>query len=176
VTNIFLIGYRCTGKTTVGREVAQQIGATFVDADERLMKNTGETVAAIVSRGGWSLFRRLEKQALKEICTKRGQVVATGGGIVTDPDNIEMMKQHGAVVWLHATPETIYSRMSKDEKTGDLRPSLTDYNLKEEIEKTLSERISLYERAMTFEVDTDRKSYMDIAREIISRLSEAGHV
>ena len=66
--NIFLIGYRCTGKTSVGKQIAGKIGWKFIDADEVLMKSSGETVADIVSRGGWPLFRRLEKETLKEIC------------------------------------------------------------------------------------------------------------
>lgn len=169
--NIFLIGYRCTGKTSVGRNVARKIGWTFVDADELLMKNSGETVADIVSRGGWSLFRKLEKDTLKAICRNRKQVVATGGGVVTDDENIDLMKQNGAIVWLRATPKTIRERMIQDSHTGELRPSLTDRELMIEIEETLKERTPLYRIAMIVDVETEDKTIPEISSEILSLLS-----
>lgn len=171
LSNLFLIGYRCTGKTSVGRDIARKIGWEFVDADELLMKNSGESVIDIVSRGGWPLFRKLEKKTLKEICQNRAQVVATGGGIVTDEENIDLMKQHGVLVWLRATPETIRERMVQDASTGELRPPLTNRELQDEIQDTLKERTPLYRTAMTVAVDTDGKTLPEISYEILSLLS-----
>lgn len=175
-SNLFLIGYRCTGKTSVGRDIAKKIGWTFVDSDELLMKNSGESVSDIVSRGGWPLFRKLEKDTLKAICLNRKQVVATGGGVVTDDENIDMMKQHGIVVWLLATPETILERMAQDTRTDLLRPSLTNRELKAEIHETLKERTPLYKIAMTVDVDTEGKTLSEISSEVMSLLSHIGSV
>lgn len=158
----------------MARLIAEKIGWDFVDADELLMKNAGETVADIVSKGGWSIFRKLEKETLKAICLNKRQVVATGGGVVTDEENIDLMKQHGTVVWLRAAPETILSRMSQDTQTSHLRPSLTDYDLKSEIEATLQERTPMYANAMTVEVDTDSKTLPEISSEVVSILSGIG--
>lgn len=174
LSNMFLIGYRCTGKTSVGRDIARKIGWTFVDADELLMKNSGETVADIVARGGWPLFRKLEKDTLKAICGNREQVVATGGGVVTDDENIDLMSQHGAVVWLRAAPETILARMNRDAQSEHLRPSLTDYDLKAEIEETLKERTPLYRIAMTVDVDTEGKTPSEVSSEVAYLLSRIG--
>jgi len=174
--NIFLIGYRCTGKTSVARLIAEKIGWDFVDADELLMKNAGETVTDIVSKGGWPLFRKLEKETLQDICKKQKQVVATGGGVVTDEENIGLMKQHGTVVWLRATPETIFYRMGQDTQTSHLRPSLTDHDQKSEIEATLRERTPMYANAMTVEVDTEGKTLPEISSEVVLMLSGIGFI
>jgi len=174
--NIFLIGYRCTGKTSMGRLVAEKIGWEFIDADELLMKNSGETVADIVSRGGWPLFRKLERDTLDAICLNRRQVIATGGGVVTDDENIDLMKRNGVVVWLRAAPETILARMVRDTRTGDLRPSLTDRGLKQEIVETLKERTPLYRIAMTVDVDTEGKTIEEVALEVLNLLARIGYV
>jgi len=155
-------------------DIAKKIGWSFVDADDLLMNSSGETVANIVSRGGWLLFRKLEKDILKDICLNRKQVIATGGGVVTDAENIDMMKRHGIVAWLRATPETIMERMTQDTRTGLLRPSRTDLELREEIQETLKERTPLYRIAMTLEVDTEGKTIPEISSEILSRLSPVG--
>jgi shikimate kinase len=174
MANIFLIGYRCTGKSSVGRTVAKKIGWNFIDADERMMKNLGESVSEIVSRGGWPLFRSLEKDTLRSICSSRRQVVATGGGVVTDDENIDLMKQNGAVVWLRASPQTILKRMLQDNHTDDLRPPLTDRGLEVEIEETLEKRTSLYRTAMNVDVNTENKTLSEVSSEVISLLVRIG--
>jgi shikimate kinase len=101
-------------------------------------------------------------------------VIATGGGVVTDDENIDLMKQSGAVVWLRATPDTILERMQQDTRTGDLRPSLTDRELKTEVMETLKERQPLYTIAKTMDVDTDGKTITEISYEVVSFLSSIG--
>jgi shikimate kinase len=155
----------------VGKDIAKRIGWRFIDADELLMKNAGETVTEIVSRGGWELFRKLEKETLKNICRSRQQVVATGGGVVTDDENIDLMKRSGTVVWLQANTETILERMNRDTRTGDLRPSLTNQELMIEIEETLNERLPLYTNAMDVDVDTQDKTRSEVSDEVMSILS-----
>ena len=172
--NIFLIGYRCTGKTSLGQAISEKIGWKFVDADALLMKNCGKTVTDIVAQGGWSLFRKLEKDTLEIICRNRHQVVATGGGVVTDDENIELMKQSGVVVWLRATPDIILQRMIQDPHTDDLRPTLTDHELRIEIEDTLKERIPRYRIAMNVDVDTEGKTLPQISSEVLSALARFG--
>ena len=176
MTNLFLIGYRCTGKSSVARLVAEKLGWDFVDADERMMKNTGESVAEIVSKGGWPLFRELEKDTLRSICLNSRQVVATGGGVVEDDENIDLMKQNGVVVWLRACSRIILERMVGDTHTRDLRPPLTDRELKGEIEETLKKRTPLYRAAMTLEVDTGGKTLPGVSSEVISLLNSIGSI
>jgi len=168
--NIFLVGYRCTGKTTVGRKLAEELGLRFVDADVLLVETVGKTIADIVAEGGWPLFRQLEKETLQRICSETGQVVATGGGVILDPDNIAAMKENGTVIWLKAPADIICERMPQDPATVESRPPLTDKALMAEIRETLAQRIPLYQGAMHFSVDTEEKPVSVISREIVALL------
>ena len=153
--NIYLIGYRCTGKTTVGRWVAEQRGWPFVDSDEQIVHAHGMTIQHIVAAQGWEGFRDKEKQAMERICAMDRCVVGTGGGVVIDPDNVFRMQNTGVVFWLKASPETIRQRMKKDQTSGPLRPSLTSTGTDREVEEVLAQREPLYRRAAEFEIETD---------------------
>ncbi|MCF8069724.1 MAG: shikimate kinase [Desulfobacterales bacterium] len=160
--NIYLIGYRCTGKTTTGKYLAENLNRPFIDADTELIKEQGKTVKEIVSVQGWGAFRSMEKDVLKRLSMLRNHVVSTGGGVVLDNDNIDRMKSTGVVIWLNARPETVLKRIMQDEKTGDLRPALTDKKLKDEIEETIAARKPFYEKAMDYLVNTDDKRISDV--------------
>lgn len=168
--NIFLIGYRCTGKTSVGRSLATILEWSFIDADSELVKKYGMTISEIVSKEGWNSFRKKEAAIIKRICGIDRHVVATGGGVVLDKKNVEYMKKSGLLVWLRATPETVKKRILKDKSTGDFRPSLTSKGLIEEIEETLLSRNLHYESAMDFFVDTDSLRIDDVCSRIIGKL------
>ena len=120
--NLFLIGYRCSGKTTIGKTIAKALDWSFVDADVILVRESGRSIKEIVDSEGWDAFRRMERSVLKQICADDRQVVATGGGVVLDRSNIQAMKTSGTVVWLDAGAETIQKRMLRDKNTGDFRP------------------------------------------------------
>lgn len=168
--NIFLIGYRCTGKTSVGKSLAKTLGLTFIDADLELVKEHGMTIKEIVLKKGWEDFRKKESAVIKRVCTLDKHVVATGGGAILDNENVRHMKDSGKLIWLKATPETITQRILQDKNTEDLRPALTSKGLLEEIEETLLNRRPYYENAMDFFVDTDKMGIDDICRTIIRRL------
>ena len=168
--NIFLIGYRCTGKTCVGKSLARILGWSFIDADLELVDKHGMTISEIVSKEGWSSFREKEKAIVKRLSVLDKHVVATGGGVILDIENVEQMKKSGTIIWLKAVPETIKERILQDQNTEELRPSLTSKGLVEEIEETLLDRKPLYESAMDFSVDTDNRSIDDICSEIMGKL------
>ncbi|MDH3575640.1 MAG: shikimate kinase [Desulfobacteraceae bacterium] len=157
--NIFLIGYRCTGKTTVGRFLAKRLERLFFDTDLELVKEQGINISDIVSKRGWAAFREIEKRVIQCACERDNQVVATGGGAVLDEDNVKRMKDSGVIVWLKADISTIEKRIIEDNTTRDFRPSLTSKGSVEEVRETLLTRNPFYERAMDFFVDTD---FMDI--------------
>ena len=169
--NLFLIGYRCTGKSTVGKSIANAIDWAFVDADTLLIKACGKSIKDIIDTDGWEAFRRMERATLKQICAKNRQVVATGGGVVIDADNIKTMKTNGRVVWLGATAATIRKRMLADQSSGNFRPALTDKGRMEEIEDMLVQRSPYYRSACDFSVQTDEVPVDEIARRIIKKLS-----
>ena len=157
--NIFLIGYRCTGKTTVGRSLAKRLERLFFDTDLELVKEQGINISDIVSKRGWAAFREIEKRVIQCACERDNQVVATGGGAVLDEDNVKRMKDSGLIVWLKADINTIEKRIIEDNTTRDFRPSLTSKGSVEEVRETLLTRNPFYERAMDFFVDTE---FMDI--------------
>lgn len=168
--NIFLIGYRCSGKTAVGKSLALKTGRLFIDSDDEIVKEHDLSIKAIVNNQGWSAFRKSERMIIKRLCAQDRLVVATGGGAVLDQGNVAAMKTAGILVWLKAEADTIKKRMSADQRTTDLRPSLTEKGMLGEIEAMLRIRQPYYETAMNFSVDTDSRSVADICDLIIKKL------
>jgi shikimate kinase len=168
--NIFLIGYRCTGKTTVGKALAERLEHRFVDTDRMVVERSGMSIARMVAKHGWKHFRGQEHDALKAACANKKQVVGTGGGVVLDTRNCLAMQRTGKVVWLTADEKTIQSRMRVDETTAGSRPSLTGRGLLEEIETVMAERSPLYEKAADLIVETDRKTVEEICDRITKEL------
>lgn len=166
--NLFLIGYRCTGKTSVGEVLAHQLGWRFVDTDQKVVETAGVSIAQMVEAHGWPFFRELEGQALVSLSTGDRQVVATGGGIILDERNISTMKQSGRIVWLTASERTILNRMLGDSTTAESRPSLTHQELTAEIASVLAERRPLYKKAADRAIVTDRRTVAAICERIIA--------
>lgn len=168
--NLFLIGYRCSGKTTIGKSIARTIDWSFVDSDLLVIKKNGNSIKDIIDTAGWDAFRRMERSTLRQICTKDRQVVATGGGVVLDADNIKAMKASGTVVWLEASAATIQERMRQDKNTENFRPALTDKGRMEEIEDMLLKRNPYYESASDFSIHTDDVPFDEITQNIIQKI------
>jgi shikimate kinase len=168
--NLFIIGYRCTGKTTVGKALAQRLNWSFVDTDQIIVRAAGVSIAQLVETCGWPSFRDQEHKALQTISADDRQVVATGGGIVLDAHNITTMKKAGKIVWLTASEKTIQARMQADELTATSRPSLTGQGRIAEITAVLSVRRPFYEKAGDFSIATDRSTVTVICDRIIAAL------
>lgn len=168
--NIYLIGYRCTGKTSVGKALAKRLAWQFIDADSYLVEKYGMTVAEIVSEGGWESFRDKESNVVKILSELDRHVIATGGGVILREENVKKLKESGKAIWLKATKENIKQRMLADMKTEEQRPSLTSFELDKEIEETLLSRNPLYKDAMAFYVDTDDVSIDGVCETIAKRL------
>jgi shikimate kinase len=112
--NLFLVGYRCTGKTSVGRTLADLLRRPFVDTDAIVAAEACRAIRDIVSQRGWDYFRDRERSVVRRVCRGKGQVVATGGGVVLDPSNVSAVRRSGWVVWLKCRPATIHRRMTSD--------------------------------------------------------------
>ena len=169
--NIFLIGYRGSGKTSVGGSLSDIIGWPFIDTDFQLVKELGMNISEIVDKKGWDFFRKKETAVLKKICNHDKQIVATGGGIVLNKENRANMKKSGKIVWLKATFATVKKRMLLDSKTKDFRPSLTSKELDEEINETLLLRKPYYEKAMNFSIDTDNLDIHGVCIGVMTNLA-----
>jgi len=169
--NIFLIGIRCTGKTTVGRILARSMSLRFVDTDDGIVRAIGQSICTAVTERGWDYFRRQEAKIIAEVCAGDGQVVGTGGGVILNPENIVAMNRSGTVVWLKAKPETTVRRMKIDDDSRGVRPSLTGKPASVEVGEVLSQRTPLYRQASDIEVMTDNRSPEIVAGEIIRALA-----
>ena len=168
--NLFLIGFRCTGKSSVGRSLSEKLGWPFIDTDSLLVIKQKMSIKEIVGAYGWEGFREMEHTILTKVCSSDEQVVATGGGVVLNEDNVMHMQKSGRIIWLKATPETIKTRMLQDKDTQEFRPALTFNGSISEIEETLHSRESLYKSAMDFFVDTDDCDIRVITDIIIEKL------
>jgi len=171
LNNIFLIGYRCTGKSSVGRFLATKLGWPFTDTDALLVSESGISIKEIVDKHGWETFRRMEHTIVNQVCIFDRRVVATGGGVVINSANVNLMRNNGRIVWLKALPETIKSRMAFDRDTEAFRPALTSNDSFSEIEQTLLERDPVYRKAMDVCVKTDERGIDEICDEIVERLT-----
>ena len=170
--NIVLIGYRCSGKSLVGKILTNHLGLELVDTDRVLEKRIGSGISDYVAENGWEAFRMLEKMIVRSVSTEDQTIIATGGGAVLDWENVRNIKRMGWVVWLRASAWTIRERMTRDERSGRARPALAGENPMAEIEQILTQRIPLYERACDYAADTDRKSPEAVAKEIIQSMPE----
>ena len=168
--NIFLIGYRCTGKTTVGRALAQRLGMEFIDADDYLVEKAGKTIKRIFAEEGEKAFRDLEEKCLAELAERDNQVVAAGGGAVLRQSNTDCMKGAGRVVLLEADADTIYARITGDPKTDAQRPSLTGKSQYDEIVHLLEYRKPFYHAAAELVLDGSELSPAALVEKIISAL------
>lgn len=160
---LFLIGMRASGKTTVGRTLAERLGYAFVDLDLLLRQQLGKEVAEIVAQEGWEGFREHEARILRQACAPR-TVIATGGGAVLRADNREFLLQAGHCIYLKASPETLIERLLRDPNLAQ-RPRLGGrpdadqpdaYHPGEEIRETLRQRAALYHQAAHTVIDAEQ--------------------
>lgn len=154
--HIILIGYRGTGKTTVGRKLSARLGLPFHDIDDMIEEMTGRTIRELVEVQGWGYFREREKESIRAIEYMDRSVIATGGGAVMDAGNTEILKRCGVLIWLYADVKTILERMQRDIGTRERRPSLSGADVLEETEVILKSREPVYRRLADFTVDTGK--------------------
>ncbi len=171
--NLFLIGYRATGKSTVGALLAPKLGWNFVDADALLEARAGMSVREIFLAEGEAGFRRRESALLEQLCQGSRQVVATGGGIVLAPANRQLLLSSGRCALLEADAATIECRLSADPITAGRRPNLT-VGGRDEIEAMLALRQPLYEQCAGARFSVVRQTPEQVARAILDWLQKPG--
>jgi shikimate kinase len=170
---VVLIGCRGTGKSAVGSLLAERCKLDFYDTDKIIELRGGQSIGAMVAMQGWEFFREQEKEVVREVSMIDAAVIATGGGVVLDPENISLLKQKGFLIWLVADADTIVERILAD-NNNEQRPSLTEKALADETIAVLAERSPLYRIAADLSVDTSGKSLDDIVDEICSELCSEG--
>jgi len=170
--NLVLIGYRGTGKSTVGRMLASRLKRRLISTDAEIVRRAGESIPDIVKRVGWDGFRDLESKVLHELSEQDNLIIDTGGGAILRPENAEALRRGGRLFWLTATVDTIRRRIRADTQ----RPSLTGTkSFLEEITEVLAEREPKYRAAAHEIVPTDDRTAPDIAQAILERFQAAGY-
>ncbi len=141
--NVVLIGFMGTGKSSVGKALAKLLGRTWVDIDQMVEKESGKKISEIFEAQGEAAFRKLEKEAVRELSEKDELVITTGGGAVVDVENFEMLQKNAVMIALFASPETVFSRV----KDSRHRPLLQTPDVLGEIERLMALRLPTYEKA-----------------------------
>ncbi|WP_291320978.1 shikimate kinase AroL [Desulfonatronospira sp.] len=154
--NIYLIGPRAGGKTSLAGELARRTGLNPVDTDELLQQEQGRSIQEIVADHGWEHFRELEKKVLLRTAQSGSLVVATGGGMVLASENRELLKDPvHMTVYLQADAELICARLARDPRPGQ-RPALSEMDFQEEVRSTLNERQPLYRECADVVLDAGK--------------------
>ncbi|WP_274377591.1 shikimate kinase [Desulfotruncus arcticus] len=169
--NVVLIGFMGTGKSTLGRQLARRIGYDFIDTDLAIEEVTGKTVEKIFRKDGPIRFRSEENLLARKLSVRSGLVIATGGGMVLNSENVNLLKQNGVLIGLKAEAEIIFSRVRNKRR----RPLLRRGNLRENVERLLREREGAYDAA-DFTIDTGKLSFGEALNEIHSYLKQEGCV
>lgn len=167
---IFLIGYRCTGKTSTGTYLAKLLNKNFLDTDLVLESTCGTTIAQMVEQHGWPYFRAKETETLMNLDLGSAPVIATGGGIILAEENRQFLTKNGVVVYLYATAPVLTDRIRKDKKNTERRPDLTQDSLSLETQKMLEIRNPLYQGLAAISIDTEKFSSQAAALRIIEEL------
>ncbi len=166
--NLVLIGFRCSGKTTVGKRLSSLLGRVFVDTDDLIEKREGRSISEMVNRFGWIFFRKVEREVILEISNQDDLVIAVGGGAVIEPENVKALKKNGFLIWLKADVDVLLERIAKDSRTAQRRPSLTGRGTIEEFREVLAHRERLYGEASDTEVDTSKMDVEGVVGHILN--------
>ena len=162
IVNLALIGFMGAGKTSVGRQAAEQLHFEFLDTDELIESGTGRTISEIFKTDGEPAFRALERQTVAELALRDRTVISTGGGLPVNPANLASLKTHALVVCLWASPEKIWERV----KNQTHRPLLHDPAPQKKIRDLLAAREQFYKQADVL-INTDIRSVREVVQQVV---------
>jgi shikimate kinase len=164
---IYLVGLRGSGKTTVAKVLAGQLGWTFADADDEIEAAAGCSIAEILRTFGMAGLRDREAEVVRRVTQYDRHVIAMAGGCVIREANRQLMRATGVSIWLTAHPETLWQRMQQDPLTVSRRPRLTDLDPRAEIDRLAAEREPWYREVADLAIATDDQSPEQVAATIL---------
>jgi shikimate kinase len=164
--NIALIGFMAVGKSAVGRNLAKRLRRRFVDLDRLIEKTEGMKVRDIFEQKGEAHFRQVEKQTLAAVLQQDGQIIATGGGVVLDDDNLALLRERALLIGLSASTDTILNRVGN----GTTRPLLKGADRRERIEALVESRAARYAQAHVT-VATDKLTLAQVVDKIVEAVN-----
>lgn len=168
IRNIALIGFMGTGKSSVGRLIADQLHFSLVDTDELIESRTGKTIASIFSEEGEPAFREHERNVVAELASRRRTVISTGGGVGANEANLASLKEHALVVCLWASPEKIWERV----RNQSHRPLLKEADPLAKIRQLLVAREQCYKKADAL-LNTEVRSLKEVAQQVLHQFKLA---
>jgi len=167
--NIVLCGFMATGKSSVGKQLAAMVGYNFLDLDAAIETEEGISIPQIFASQGEPAFRELESRMVERMAGRTGLVIATGGGTIANPQNLEKLKHCGIVITLTADLQTILQRVG----SGEDRPMLQAEDRTERIRALMEQRAQAYAQA-DIVLDTSALSIQEAAQRLMDRLREYG--
>ena len=162
IRNIALIGFMGTGKSSVGRMIADQLRFTFLDTDELIESRAGISISAIFSDQGEIAFRKMEEAVVKELASRKRTVISTGGGVAATPGNLDSLREHALIVCLWASPETIWERV----RGQSHRPLLREADPLAKIRELLAAREPFYKQADVL-LNTELRSVREVVQQVL---------
>ncbi len=168
--NVFLTGYRATGKTSVARSIAEQLDMPWFDSDRLIEEAAEMSIADLFALESEEGFRDRETAVIRQLAEGENQIVSLGGGAIVRSENRKMLEGRGMIVWLQASADKIYERLTQDPQTECQRPDLTAQGGIDEIRILLQRRQPWYESVADFFVNTDDLSPPQVAARIIQRM------
>lgn len=165
-SSIALIGFMGSGKTVVGKALAERLGKEFIELDALIERKAGKTITEIFQQDGEIAFRELEIEATKEVAGKKNAVITCGGGLVLNKINIDRLKQECLIVYLTVSPGAILKRTGADEK----RPLLMTTDRASRVKEMLKFRQPFYERAADITIDTSKMTVDSVVEQIIKEV------
>ncbi|MCP4653251.1 MAG: shikimate kinase [Candidatus Omnitrophica bacterium] len=165
--NIYLVGFMGTGKTYVGKIIANRLGRSFVEMDETIEKQQNRKIVDIFAKDGQAHFRALENKLLNELAEKNNLIVSCGGGVICNDENIKLLKKSGVVFNLHSSAQKVYDR-TKMHKT---RPILNVDDPLSRIKELMAERAKYYNQA-DYTVLSEDQTPQEVAENIINLLDK----
>ena len=169
-TNIALIGFMGTGKSTVGRIIAKRLNKNFIEMDDIIVEIAGKSIPSIFEDDGEIVFREFEIQTCKKLSEKENTVISCGGGIILNKINLDYLNRSSVIICLDANPDVIYKRTMEDGK--EKRPLLSNPNPMKSIKDLLEYRKPLYDRATEHHIDTSSLNLEEVVDEVIRIFSK----
>ncbi|MEZ6093513.1 MAG: shikimate kinase [Pirellulaceae bacterium] len=172
--NLYFIGLRGAGKSTVGFAVSRLLKRPYFDSDQQIIEQSHQSIAEIFANDGEAEFRRWEQLMCEVLTQQRNVVVSWGGGIVTNSENRKNLQRTGKSIWLTASPEFLAQRIGADQSSAAMRPRLTNENdLVAELRSTLEKRRDLYAACADYTLDVENRSLEDLVTNAVSWWQES---
>ena len=168
--NLILIGFMGVGKTCVGKGAAQRLGWSFIDTDTLIEEARSMTIPEIFAKHGNTSFRKTEKAVVESVARSHRCVIATGGGVVLDPENVDRLRRHGFLIHLTLSPDIIFDRIGHQSD----RPLLQTDNPRETLEALFQSRESLYRACSDFTIDRNGLNVNETVEKMIEAIGLHG--